>query len=161
MRGFLILLAAVLVAIGIGVGAESAALPAANGPAGVRFIAAWPGNVTRSRLNDALVYSASGRAGRLSVWVLPNRHAFTGWIGYAPLSRIGPVLPQVPARRRAMVDGQTVRVGIACTRQTCAGTLLGLTHRTGRHFDGLMATAEATTAGQVRALLSSLRLVND
>lgn len=159
MRGFLILLAAVLAAIGIGIGAEAAATPPAYGPPGARFTAAFPAAPSRSALGrgGGPIYSGGPPGDRLSVWILPDGRAFSGWVGYAPLSGTGPVLPPraIPLSG-ATVNGQRVQLGVSCRAGLCWGLLHGLGTRSGGRLTGFMATAKGSSAGEVRTLLTSL-----
>ncbi len=62
VRGFLIVLAAVLVAVGIGIGAEGVAGPQVYGPPGARFTAAFP---TAPSVTPIVFHGLLGGAGEL------------------------------------------------------------------------------------------------
>ena len=92
MRGFALLLAAVLAAIGIGVGAEAARQPTLYGPPGAQFTAAFlarPTVTTTSsgRIGRFVSYEARGPSGQLTVTVWTLRGS--GWTGYSPVATLG------------------------------------------------------------------------
>lgn len=159
VRGFLVLLVAVLAATGIGVAAESAVSPTTYGPRWARFTAAFPARPIESALarTSGPIYTAGTTTDRLSVWVLPNDREWSGWVAYAPLSGVGPVLlPKAAPLATTTVDGQRVKVGVTYSDGRWWGLLTGLRSHLDGRLTGFQATAEGTGADVVRSLLTSL-----
>lgn len=133
MRGFFVVVAAVLAAIGIGIAVESATGPGAMGPRGVRFTVAWPATPRRQEpqlgsrvvhlyeaapargeafsvasIRDAgLAHVSSGRAERdddqLCHRLGPPAGCVGYWTAYAPLPH------PVVSHDTIHVDGRTYR----------------------------------------------------
>ena len=185
VRGVLILLAAVLAAIGIGVGVggggggEAASGPAAFGPPGARFTAAWPGAVVQT----PIVFHGLGGTGELyrsrlgdeqltvRVTILPRR---AGTLAFSPNASGVPAVRLIeslhPARpfffRRLRVAGRFATIGISCARvpalggPACSGILLdGEIGASKGDVVGLAATATGSSDADVRARLTSIRLL--
>lgn len=137
MRGFLLVLATVLGAIGAGVAVEAAAPLPAYGPPGARFRAAFPTGPSHS--SEALQgigamnrYRSSGPAGSLTVTVWS--YDGTGWTGF---------------------DGRPA-VRARCGRRRCEAVYSGLGRRTAGRIVTWTAQATGTSAGLARTLATSL-----
>lgn len=177
MRGFLLLLAAVLVAIGVGVGAVAAAGPSAYGLPGATFTAAWPGALSVRVVGPRTgarafqveeLYTSAGHRETLRVWdsvVAIDQH-FTGWTGYAPLTLVGPPFSPSPPRlfthlRPVLRHGILRASGVRCAagpRPRCVGTVLTSPLPDPVRFANLAAVASAPSPRAVRALLAAVRL---
>lgn len=170
MRGLLLLLVAVLGAIGIGVAAEAIAGAARYGPAGARFTAVFPAPATtrttvlHGRGGSAVTISARGGRESLSVEAAttplpPGRPA------PAFASTMALVLHLPGGRRRltrspTTIAGHAAATGVACAappQHRCAGVLEGPALATRHGGTVFAASARAPSAGAVRALLSSIR----
>ena len=176
MRGFSLLLAAVLAAIGIGVGAEVAAQPTLYGPPGAQLRAAFPARPTvtttsSGRIGRLVSYEARGPSGRLTVTVWTLRGS--GWTGYSPVATLGSVQafaltrgavrpPQVHLTMRpATVAGEQVTLGVSCpTRTSCIAALFGLDRLVSGQLVQWSAAASGPSAAHVRALVTSLTPVS-
>lgn len=173
VKAFLLLTAAVLASVGIGVGAEAAAGPMVYGPAGAEFTAAFPTAPTVKPIvlhglgggGDA--YQAQLGAEQLDITLI--RVPGTGWSAYGPVYSIGSASSVRIGRadgesgaarlvmRPAAVDGQRVTLGVVCPAGApCAGVLAGLDRLVGHELVLWSATAFGPTSGAVRALLTSV-----
>jgi hypothetical protein len=176
VRGFLIVLAAVLVAVGIGIGAEGVAGPQVYGPPGARFTAAFPTAPSAT----AIVFHGGGGSGEqyraqlgedaltVRITVLPRRAATLAFSPYGSGVTAGALIEQLhpPAPlffRRLRVAGRRASVAVSCAaapalgRPACAGVLLAGEVGASHGFAvGLAATATGATGAVVRALLMSV-----
>ncbi len=179
VRGVLILLVAVLAAIGIGVAGEAASGPAVFVPPGARFTAAWPGAVAQT----PIAFHGLGGTGELyrsrlgdeqltvRVTILPRR---AGTLAFSPNASGVPAVRLIeslhPARpfffRRLRVAGRFATIGISCARvpalggPACSGILLdGEIGASKGDVVGLAATATGSSDADVRARLTSIRLL--
>lgn len=137
MRGFLLVVAAVLGAIGVGVGVEASVPPPAYGPPAARFRAAFasPPSETSEVLEGIGTmrrYQSGGPLEHLTVTVWS--YEGTGWTGFA-----GP--PAVRAR---------------CGPHRCVAVYAGLGRRHGGRIVTWSARATGPSAAAARSLASSL-----
>lgn len=176
MRGFALLLAVVLAAIGIGVGVEAAAQPTLYGPPGAQFAAAFPARPTvtttsTGRIGSLVHYEARGASGQLNVTVWTLRGS--GWTGYSPVASLGSVQAFAVTRgggrpppvnltmRPATVAGERVTLGVSCpTRTSCIAALFGLDRLVSGQLVQWSAVASGPSAARVRALVTSLTPVS-
>ncbi len=172
MRGFALLLVAVLAAISIGVGVEAAAQPTLYGPPGGQFIAAFPARpdvttTSSGRIGRLMRYEARGPSGQLTVtvWTLHG----SGWTGYSPLATVGAVqafaltkgavrLPHTHLTMRpTTVSGGEATVGVSCPiGRSCIAALLGLDRLVSGQLVQWSAVASGPSAARARALVTSL-----
>lgn len=175
MRGFLILLAAVLVAIGLGIAAEAVAGPSAYGPPGARFSADFPAApsaravVLDGHSGAARTYRASGHGESLLVNATtypPSLSLARAYSSRLSLSLAidypgpgGRVVTRRLVLRATSVDGHAAASGVVCPPPgragRCVGVLEGPFIRAGGTIAGWSATATAPRAGAVWALLDS------
>ncbi|HUZ22110.1 MAG TPA: hypothetical protein VMU75_16240 [Acidimicrobiales bacterium] len=150
MRGFWLLAASVVAAIGIGAGVEAATSPTIYGPPGARFTAAFPVapvvRVTRSPGLVAYTYTATTSTERLSITavvfrlssrVTPRGAASygTGWTGYSPAysSSVSVTFTHRAGARSSTLGPQVAPAGPnSFHRMTVAGVPESLGMRCGR-----------------------------
>ena len=178
MRGFVVLLAVVLAAIGVGIGIEAATQPARYGPPGGEFTAAFPAPPTttsqksRPPIFSTFDYAARGPSSQLTVTVTVI--SGSGWTGYAPLTRRfgnvqafalttggAPPRPRPLSLHSATLQGERVEVGVSCPAPaSCGAALFGLDRRVDGHPVQWSATAFARSRTLAWALVTSLRPVD-
>lgn len=169
MRGVVLLVLAVLAAIGAGVGVEAGLAPATYGPPGARFRAAFPAPphvepvTLHGRGGRAEELVATGHGERLLVEV--SAIPATGSVTYGPTSAFNSTVSLTFGTGRHRISLSRVRIGArkallgaACSRpRHCTGVLVGLLVPSRHGLAVWSASATAPTTGRVRALLSSLR----
>lgn len=172
------LAAAVLVAIGIGVGIEAGLGPAGLGPPGAHFTASFPGPprpaVRRVGSFVTYAYVGTGRAHHRTLFV-----SVTVQPAFVPAPQDGLPAPVAPVTfflpggrssservavhfRRTEVSGRAGLLGIACgrgvERRRCLGLVVGVVTATRHAMLHWNLRADAPTAAAVHALLTSVRL---
>lgn len=170
MRGFLILLASVLAAIGVGIGIESASGPTAYGPTGARFYAAFPGapsvqerSAPATHIRRAWSFIGTSKAAQLVVSVVVLSHLPANEAIF--FSNYQRRTPTIPPRELHMtpttIAGQAATLLAGCLHHApeghnrCTGTLsLSPSGRRSGRIEW-SAEASASTASQVKQLLAS------
>lgn len=173
MRAFLLLLAVVLVCVGVGIGAESAAGPTTYGPPGARFEAAFPGRpqmtTTRSSTPGvvrAWTYTGTGTDAQLVVDALLLRPPSAG-SSFAILVAVrASRTPDIPRRdteapRPTNVGGLPATLVVGClarppaSHDRCAGSLSVSPAPAGAHRVQWTVEASGPSVALVEELLSS------
>ena len=178
MRATLMLAAAVLVAIGIGVGIEGGLGPTGLGPPEAHFTASFPGpprpEVRRGGSFVTYAYIGTSRAHHRTLFVsVTVQPAFVPAPQDALPPPVAPVTFFLPGGRssservavhfrRTEVSGRAGLLGISCARGAggpkCLGLVVGVVTATRHAMLHWNLRADAPTAAAVRALLSSVRL---
>ena len=134
------LLGAVLAAIGIGVGFESAALPGPYGPAEARFRAAFPVSPTSQTITGTSagfrrgwIYTGTSASAELSITALLLHPVTPGSAEAVLVAAPGRRMPRIPPRNERMtelsVGHQPATLVVGCLphapvgRYRCAGSL--------------------------------------